>query len=213
MTTALLGVVVGVAFCALVMRSSARRRRRRLREAVHELRRPLAAFLLAAQPGPRADSLREQIQVALADLDVAMEGSIRAPRVRERFTLAGLLNEARRRWHGEGVRIELGDPEVALAADRVHLGMALDNLIANGLEHGVGEVRVDARRVGSACRLEVSNATPPFMPARTADRARGHGLRIVSRELEREGGRLLAPRRAGSDVVAALELPTAPTEP
>jgi signal transduction histidine kinase len=217
MTTALL-IGAALVFTRVLLRRvvSLRRRQRRLvREAVHELRRPLAAYVLAVEPGPRTDALREQIEVALRDLDAALEGSA-APRPSERTTLARLLDEARLRWRGNAVRIEAGPADAVLAADRIHLGMALDNLIANGLEHGAGEVRVDARRVEGGCRVEVSNGLPRPAPPSEHDPARGHGLRIAARELEREGGRLVPPRCTRAEVVAAIELPAArslPTDP
>jgi signal transduction histidine kinase len=202
-TAALVGLVTAV------VAARTRARRRRLREAVHELRRPLTAMLLAAGDGDQTAALREQIQVALRDLDGVLDGAPRA-RSRDRMPVSRLLAEARLRWGGAGVRIAEAGPNLEVAGDRVHLGMALDNLIANGLEHGTGEVLVDAQTVADGCRLEVRNGAGPAPDVPRSDPARGHGLRIAARELEREGGRLIAPRRSAAGVVAALELPSAP---
>lgn len=201
--------LTGLAGIALTLLSR-RRRRRRLREAVHELRRPLAALLLAAEREPVAAALREQAEVALADLDAAIEGVDSRPRRRVPVHCSRLLAEARQRWRGSGVEIACDRADFTVAADPVHLGMALDNLIANGLEHGGGEVRVRARRAPDGGLLEVTNGVDGRGPRpRRPDPARGHGLRIAARQLEADGGRLLPPRRAGADVVAALELPLA----
>ena len=97
--TALAGVVT------VVVAVRARARRQRLREAIHELRRPLAAMLLAAGDGDQTAALREQIQVALSDLDGVLDGTSRA-RSCDRMPVSRLLAEARLRWSGAGVRIE-----------------------------------------------------------------------------------------------------------
>lgn len=206
MTLAVLAVALGGA--ALWCHGS-RRRRRLLREAAHELRRPLAALLLLAGDGPREAALREQVEVALADLDAALRGRRCAARRRDRLPLSRVIAEARARWAGAGVRFGAGDPGVHLEVDRVHLGMALDNLIANGLEHGSGRVEVEARRVEGGCRLEVRNGSWRQRADLPPDPLRGHGLRIAAREAANEGGRLDAPQQAGRRVVAALELPRA----
>jgi signal transduction histidine kinase len=185
------------------------RRRRRLREALHELRRPLTALLLATAGEPRGAALGEQVRAALADFDATLDGRRRARPVRERLALPSLFAEARLRWEGARVRI-LDAPDMELAADRVQLGMALDNLIANGLEHGSGDVLVTARRVDGSCRVEVSNGPAVRYATGARDPSRGHGLRIAGREMHREGGRLLGPRRAGRGIVTALELPPPP---
>jgi hypothetical protein len=183
-----------------------RRRRQLLREALHELRRPLAGLLLSTADDPRGAALGEQVRAALSDLDSALEGRRSRRPARERLTVARLFDEARLRWAGAGVRIS-DAPDIELNADRVQLGMALDNLIANGLEHGSGEVLVSARSVDGSCRVEVTNGPAVRYATGERDLARGHGLRIAGREAQREGGRLLAPCPAGRGIVTALELP------
>ncbi len=108
---------------------------------------------------------------------------------------------------------------VQLEADRSRLGMALDNLIANGVEHGRGPVELDAEIGERSLRLEVRNRRRPGAapldgaiprPTGVADPRRGHGLRIAGREAASAAGALIPPRSdAEGTVVAALELPRA----
>ncbi len=63
-----------------------------------------------------------------------------------------------------------GDASATVEGDRVHLGMALDNLIANGLEHGGSGVSVVAREGRRRLHLEVVNGSSDGgpRPARAA---------------------------------------------
>jgi hypothetical protein len=196
---------------------SRRRRRRRVREALHELRRPLQAVAFARESG-REDPLLAQLRAALADLEDAIAGRAEARR-HSRVALDELLDDAARRWGRRSVRVTPPPGTAVLDADRVRLGMALDNLIANGLEHGRGPVEVAARVSDRSLRLEVTNghrrgilpldgSIPP--PKGLRDPRRGHGLRIARRQALSENGVLEPPRsRPDGSVVAAVELPRA----
>lgn len=198
-----------------------RHRRRLLREAMHELRRPLQA--LALEGDSRAGRpLHAQLRTALADLEQAIDGR-RGSRQRDPVALRELLDDAAGRWAGSPrpVVVERGGRGrgAVLEADRVRLGMALDNLIANGLEHGRGPVSVAASVGERTLRLEVRNGrrrgtrspdgtVPP--PKGIGDPRRGHGLRIAGREVACEDGELLPPRAAADGaIVTAVELPRA----
>ena len=197
-----------------------RRRRRRVREALHELRRPLQAVALAGDPGGD-HPLVAQLRTAMADLEDAIAGRAEPVRRRDPVTPAELLEDASRRWRSRQAAVRVGPAPsgVLLEADRVRLGMALDNLIANGLEHGRGPVDVAASLSERTPRLEVSNrrrrgSLPPdgtiASPKGVADPRRGHGLRIASRETASDDGALTPPRsRPDGSVVAAVELPRA----
>ncbi len=198
-------------------RARERRRIRSLREAVHELRRPLQALALGAERTDE-DPLVAQLRTALADLDDAVAGRRPCAR-RESFSLAELLEDARRRWVARdgSVRVEGAAEAVRLEADRVHLGMAVDNLIANGLEHGRGPVELGARVSDGSLLLEVRNGRrrgrrPPKGkgegPRGLADPRRGHGLRIAGRVAAAQAGALIAPRPdSDGRIVAGVELP------
>jgi signal transduction histidine kinase len=197
-----------VVFLAVLDRR-ARRRRRALREALHEVRRPLQAMMLRRPPGSREGALLAQLRVAIADLERAVEGRRAGPVCRQRVSIAELLGDAEERWAGSAVTIEPPAADARLEGDRVRLGMALDNLIANGLEHGDGDVRVASRREARAVRLEVVNGerSDAGPPREGAGPPRGNGLRIAGRHAGADGGRVEGPRASGGRIVAAVELP------
>jgi signal transduction histidine kinase len=100
---------------------------------------------------------------------------------------------------------------VSVVADPVRLSRALDNLLANAIEHGGLRVGVSATTLGSRIRLEVSDRGTAVVPAsrRHAAAGRGHGLPIVAGIAREHGGRL-GVARSESGTVAILELPLAP---
>lgn len=183
--------------------------RRGLNQAVHELRRPLQALALAPSDEAAADWL-SQAGAALESLEHRINGG---PVVldRGRTSTADLLDSARRRW-GPIAEIEV-EPvrDRRLIADPVAVGSALDNLIANALEHGSGPIRV--RAGGPAGRLRLQVLSGPAAQDRRAGRAdprHGHGLRVASEVAARHGGRLQPPLERDGAVRAALELPLTP---
>jgi signal transduction histidine kinase len=100
--------------------------------------------------------------------------------------------------------------------DRLRLAQACGNLVANAIEHGGGEVRVHARALGSAVRVEVTDAGPGLPApvstlvagARHRRGRRGHGLAVAAQVADRHGGRLATgPSPRGARLV--LELPAA----
>jgi signal transduction histidine kinase len=104
------------------------------------------------------------------------------------------------RWHcGE----ELAD------VDPVRIAQALDNLIANALEHGAGPITIEGARRGGRIELAVRDGgTRPVRRIRESrEPRRGHGLRVARSLARGNGGRLRL--RAGRDTVAAIELPVA----
>jgi len=197
------------------------RRRRSLNECLHELRRPLQALALAAKP-PRADRPEplEQALMALRDLDREVNG--------EGFEFTRRPVEARmlaiaacERWRVRaatagrriGVRWRCGE---ALAdVDPARISQALDNLIANALEHGGGPITLEGLRHGDMIDLIVrdSGVSRPSRLREHADPRRGHGLRITRRIARGNGGDLRVGRRGPAGTVAALILPLAPERP
>ncbi|HEY8466338.1 MAG TPA: HAMP domain-containing sensor histidine kinase [Solirubrobacterales bacterium] len=191
-----------------------RRRRRVLNGLLHELRRPLQALALAAPRRPdRGPDPLELALAALRDLDRAINGA--PPPVERRPVEARMLAvAAASRWRGPaaraGRRVEVrwtcGDARVSV--DPVRIAQALDNLIANALEHGRGTVTVAGSRRHGRLELTVRDeggrgAAPK--PTRR-DPRRGHGLGLARAWSECHGGAFNL-RRGAHETVATIELP------
>lgn len=201
------GALAGIA-CGLSL--GRRRQRRSLNEALHELRRPLQALALAG--GGEAREWLPQAGAALAELDrrINLRRGIRAHR---RVGSVELLRSADRRWRPiAAVQIEIPGEDAALEIDPVAVGSALDNLIANAVEHGDGPVRVSPALDGSTIALQVLNDGAQVAAPRCAaelDPRRGHGLRIAERIAREQAGSLLCGETDDGVVCAALQLPLA----
>jgi signal transduction histidine kinase len=143
-----------------------------------------------------------------------------------------LLESARRRWAmraaltGAAVTIRWDADEAAVAGDRIDLAAALDNLIANALEHGGSRIELAADLVDGRLCLAVVDSGPGAgrrareREARRRGKARapfrglsgrarhGHGLRVVRRVASRHGG-AFALHLGERGTSAVLELPLA----
>jgi signal transduction histidine kinase len=212
------GAVLALALA--VGRRREQRRRRLLNERLHELRRPLQALVLTAPATPPVgpDPL-ELALAALRDLDAEINGG--RPELRRRPVEARMLAlAALSRWRGAaaraGRRLEVrwrcGDALVDV--DPVRIAQAIDNLIANALEHGRGTVTIEGRRSGDALELWVRDRGSSQARGRAGGRdpRRGHGLRVARAIGERHGGELRWRRLVGGSV-AALRLPLAAPRP
>jgi signal transduction histidine kinase len=209
------------------------RRRSALNGALHELRRPLQILALTAPshvggPGDGASPL-ELTWLALGDLDRQINGG-NGPFEPRLVSLGEMAEGAAERWRPAAV---LGGGSIrvhALAGGLVHgdpgrIAQAVDNLVANALEHGGPEVEIEAAVCGQRARLSVygrpatgslsasAKVDVAALRARLAGRARrGHGLRIVSDVAALHGGRLLVGD-SGDRTTAVLELPVAGAMP
>jgi signal transduction histidine kinase len=201
------------------------RRRNALNEAVHELRRPLQAIALSP-PGSsnRVGAFESSLRMAAAALD-SLDSEINGRPGRtvvEPAPFREIVAAAAERWR---VRASLDDRVVSLKwaagdpclpVDAVALCRAVDNLISNGLEHGLGEIAIEVRRLDRAVRFVVRNRSRKpaasrwrlrDLPARAAGRRRhGHGLRVVRRVAARNGGGFRL-RRHEDSCEAVLDLP------
>lgn len=211
--------LVALVLAGLVVLEAARwvsiaRRTRRLNCALHELRRPLQSISLALEArSPDRECARaclEQASAALERLDLAInDGRRSAPRALARTALAEVVDSLERRWRFAPVVVEASAPSVALDADPVGLGAALDNLVSNALRHGSAPVRVRALATSGTARLEVRDGGPGS-PAATqrGDPRHGHGLRVAEEVAARHGGTVIGPgRTATGETVATLSLP------
>ena len=211
----MIGVAASVLLAGWVATLAAKARRRRcLNEALHELRRPLQQLALhgvAGGGGAAPTAWIEQASRALSELDSLINGGERIVITPERFSIGELLGSCRERWlEGRPVRFEVADPEAPMLGDRRGVGAALDNLIANAIEHGRGPVLVRGSRTDGALTLSVSNDAKRFQPSREGwTPRRGHGLRIAERIALEQGGRLEPRLARGDTVVARLVLPVA----
>jgi signal transduction histidine kinase len=209
------------------------RRRGALNEALHELRRPLQALVLANDPGGGApgevESSVQLATVALERLDREVNGRS-LPLPSEAIELRVLLESAVRRWRAR-VRLSGGSLDLrwragraVVVGDRADLAQALDNLIVNAIEHGgptisvearprAGRVRIVVADSGSASRPATRRDTPAEVIARLSGRRRhGHGLTVVRRVAAAHEGRF-ALRRSERGSLAVLELPLAGERP
>jgi signal transduction histidine kinase len=203
-----------------------RRRRTALNEAVHELRRPLQVLSLSlsteAGSAERVGSSLRMTAAALERLEREINGEVleRAPAP---FPLRPLIEAAAARWRvrGElgggslGLRWVAGDPWVL--GDEVEVAQAVDNMISNAIEHGGGEVGIEAREDQGDFHLAVIDSgvggdskgrrRGTDLRARISGRRRhGHGLRVVERVAGSHSG-CFELRRGPSGAEARLQLP------
>ena len=224
-----------IACAVAVERRREGRRRVALNRALHELRRPLQLIALTATPfdGGRRTPAGTGVHLAaalaaLTDLEGEINGQ-RSARRPLRIDAAGLVADAVSRWrepaarHGRDVELRWRAPDAEVIGDPQALARALDNVIANSLEHGSGRLRIEGRAEGRWLRVAIADGDPAAGSAAVdragggsdrpggreiADPRRGHGLAIVAGVAAACGGRFaFSPRRAGA--LAVLELPLA----
>ena len=230
-TAALLGVAL-----TAVARRRVRARLGRIARASHELRGALSAMSLALsrmEAAPDREPLRASVealrsqharaQLATEDLDAAGGAGLETgSEASTLIDLETLVRRCVRAWaaaHGRW-RVVLdwraGRPEVWGQAGR--LGQALDNLIANALEHGAGPVTVVGRLTSTSATVAVLDRGEGLRrsldrPAPVSWRARrGHGLAIVRRAIDEHGGRVQLIRE-GRGTGVQISLPLAPGSP
>jgi signal transduction histidine kinase len=195
--------------------------KRALNRALHELRRPLQALVLleeassgpsAAPPVASRRGLLELATGALRDLDGALNGA-EPTGPPQRFSSREVVLGCLERWrpialrHG-GIRVYWDAGPAPVSGDPARLAQALDNLIANALEHGGPPIVVTGARVVGRLRITIANGVRRDPAPGPADPRRGHGTEVVSDVARAHHGRF-ALCQTGTGCVAALELPLA----
>lgn len=159
-----------------------RRRRTALNEALHELRRPLQALVLAESSGaaagapPGIEGSVRMAATALERLDREINGGS-ATSVVEPLGVAALLEAAVERWSGVAARagstlvlrgveepdgVDTAEASTTLVGDRWALAQALDNLVVNAIEHGGPRILVSADVDGGRLRISVRDCGRPL---------------------------------------------------
>ena len=226
----MIGMAVGGALlascCCLWLWLRERRRVAVLREglldAVHEISRPLTALRMAFTAPRFADhclGLDAEVERAAASLaDLSRIAGVAAPFRRERFDLGQVVQQIADVWQasaaaaGRTLTAEVIGTSAVLG-DRGRVGQAVENLVANALEHGSGEVRVAVTEAAGRCVVEVvdggggSGVGRPVSGDAVLTVRRGRGLRIASQIALAGGG--VVDRGHVSDGRVRLELPAA----
>jgi signal transduction histidine kinase len=227
-------LAVGASALTVLMALRGGRRRSAINEALHELRRPLQAVVLAG-PGARHQRARESsmrlAEAALDRLDGVVNGGKGGSAAAD-VAVEPILRAAVERWGSaaQGVAIRLrwqGGLGARVRGEKAELAQAVDNLIVNAIEHGGPDVLVEGARARGNLRVAVVDSgrvAPAVRKARPAPRAlrgdaisialarltgrrrRGHGLAVVRAVAESHGGRFVLERGA-SGAAAVLELP------
>jgi signal transduction histidine kinase len=198
-----------------------RAHRRRLNRALHELRRPLQALTLLdgrdpARAGQTQRGLLELVDCALDDLDRAVNGGGSAG-ARRRISCHELVVGCLERWRSAaagigGFKLYWDAGPAMVEGDPARMAQALDNLIANALEHGGPPLVVTGALVAGKLRITVANGGRGSASERAnengSDPRHGHGTAVISEVASSHRGRF-ALCRTGQGCVAALELPLA----
>jgi signal transduction histidine kinase len=204
------------------------RRRAALNEALHEVRRPLQVLALTAPvAGTPAGDFEGPVRMAAAALERLereINGGGAATAVRVTVKAGPLVEAAVGRWQaraalaGRALELRCRCGTAAVNGSPAELAQALDNLLANAIEHGGSRISVTTRARRGTLRIVVSDSgrgaqRPGGRRARTGlarriagGESRGHGLRIVRRIAAEHGGSFALQAGAGA-TEAVLVLP------
>jgi signal transduction histidine kinase len=237
-------VAVGVATLAALRFRRRQAQARLVARSLHELRGGVAALELGLAAFERSGELRpdlerwaealrgplERTKLGVSDLDALCRGGGPSPTPSEELVdLAGIVLQSARAWsrlapsYGALLHVDWRAGPVRVCGHGARLRQALDNLIANALEHGGGRVAVESERCGDHVRVAISDggnglsataklAAPPRTRLREAPSRspRGHGLAIALDVIEAHGGKLVVgsgPRGAALTVELPIEKP------
>jgi two-component system OmpR family sensor kinase len=211
-----------------------------LAQPLHELRGALTALelglaLAERSPGSRwrlkecVESLRpslERAALGARDIDALRRGENSAVAAKGDVNFNTLVLRNARAWallapsYAATLEVDWRAGPVRVIGHAGRLQQALDNLIANALEHGGGSVLVEGERRGRLVHVLLSDGGPGLPrplgatvngngshPAASSSK-RGHGLAIARAVIQEHGGRLgLGTGRNGPGFL--VELPIA----
>jgi two-component system, OmpR family, sensor kinase len=212
-------------------------------DASHELRTPLAILKteieLALRRGRSDDELRDALRSAAEETDrlaelaeallvIARADGSRLPLATTRVDTRQLLDgvgvrfDSRVRASGRQLVVDRG-PRSHLTADPRRLEQALDNLVANALNHGAGRIRLASTARDGTIELQVHDEGPGFPPEFMAraferftradhSRARGGsglGLSIVQMIARAHGGEARVANDPDGGARVSIVLPVA----
>jgi signal transduction histidine kinase len=213
--------------------------RRFLQDASHQLRTPITIAL------GHAELLARELtdQGHARDIDLVVGELTRLKSLAERLLLIatsenpdflhlepvaldGFIMEALRRWRPTAQRRwQIGRIDAAtVSADRERLGLALDALLENAVQHtGSGDViRLSVRNVKGSARVIVADSGPGiahdelpyiFDRFRTGRGGTGLGLALARAIAHGHGGEVLAHSKPGSGATFEVVLPAETADP
>jgi two-component system OmpR family sensor kinase len=219
------------------------RERRLLSDASHELRTPLTVLRTEVQLALRGERDATELRAAL---ESASQETERLSRLADDLLVLARADQGRLPVRGEpldagellgtaasraapsaGGRRLLAETDGAaglvVSADPDRAAQALDNLVANALAHGAGDIRLSARRADGRVELHVADEGPGFTgellehaferfrqgdPARSGE-GTGLGLAIVAAIAAAHGGEAGARNLAGGGADVWIALPAA----
>jgi signal transduction histidine kinase len=199
----------------------------------HALKTPLAVLgnaAAAAPPGPLAQAVTEQVQVANRQvhwhLARARAAALGQPGQRTRVApvAAGLLRVMGRVHAGRGLVVEAKDlaPDLAFAGEEQDLQEMLGNLLDNACRNARFSVTVQARRRDRHLLIDIDDDGPGIAPAQReavlqrgvrldeSTPGSGLGLAIVVELAQRYGGTLALDANPAGGLRASLRLPAVP---
>jgi signal transduction histidine kinase len=218
------------------------RERRLLSDASHELRTPLSVLRTEVQLALRGERDAAELRSALESagheaerlsrlaedlLVLARADQGRLPIRGEPLDAGDLLESAARRAaaaaDAAGRQVVAETDDLVVFADPDRAAQALDNLVANALAHGAGQVKLESRPVGERVELHVTDqgeGFPEGLVERAFDRfsrgdaarsggGTGLGLAIVAAIAGAHGGEVGARSLPGGGADVWIALPAA----
>ncbi|WP_017940586.1 MULTISPECIES: ATP-binding protein [unclassified Thioalkalivibrio] len=210
----------------------------------HELGTPLGIIAgrvqRAARHLPETGPARKEMEALQAELERVetivrqlLDFARRNPLQTRPLDLAQLLDDLVERVRGRhatravSFRVE-GEPLV-MAADRLRLGQALENLLENAAQAATGEVRVHWQVEDGRVAVVVADDGPaagrgiddeqaarlfePFFTTKATGEGTGLGLAVVQVALEDHGGTVMLDRSVAGETRFVVHLPLAADEP